>query len=375
MTDRVVFGARIGAGVLLVACPGLAFGAALENAVPQPVRLLYEDGIYGEIGFTYIDPHQSGDNATDPNTGAAFTGSTGDVFNPRTHFTFALKGDLGDRLSYLVALDQPYAVDTEYGAGTFPGGFPYAGTKGKITSYQLTGVLAYDVTDRVKAYAGLRAENLDGSADIPFVADYSISLDSDWGYGFLAGAAYARPELGLRVALTYYSKIDHAFDSDEYTLVTGQQSTRTDMDTPQSVTLDVQTGINPKTLLFGSVRWVDWSEFSIAPPVYGDLTGRALVDYKDDWWTYTLGVGRKLTPSLAGSFFVAYEPSVGGTMTSLGPYDGRTTATAALSYDYKKFNILGALTYGVLGDTHNLLETDFDDGSVLGATLRIGYSF
>lgn len=62
-------------------------------------------------------------------------------------------------------------------------------------------------------------------------------------------------------------------------------------------------------------------------------------------------------------------------MTSLGPYDGRTTATAALSYDIGKFNILGALTYGVLGDTHNLLDTDFNDGSVWGAALRVGYTF
>ena len=37
--------------------------------------------------------------------------------------------------------------------------------------------------------------------------------------------------------------------------------------------------------------------------------------------------------------------------------------------------LLGALTYGVLGDTHNLLDTDFNDGSVWGAALRVGYTF
>ncbi len=373
MADRVVGGIAVGAAIVL--CPGLALGAALENAVPQPVRLLYQQGTYAEIGFAYVDPHQSGDDATDPNTGTMFFGNTGDVFNPRTHFTGALKGDINERLSYLLAIDQPYAVDTEYGAGSFPGGFPYQGTTGKLNTYQLTGVLAYDLTENVKGYAGLRAERLDASANIPFVASYSIDTNDDWGYGYLVGAAYARPEIGLRVALTYFSKIDHSLDSDEATSVTGAQATTTDIDTPQSATLDFQTGINPKTLVFGSVRWTDWSEFSINPPVYVQVSGRPLVDYQDDWWTYTLGVGRKLTPELAGSFFVAYEPSVGGVMTSLGPYDGRTTATAALSYDIGKFNILGALTYGVLGDTHNLLDTDFNDGSVWGAALRVGYTF
>ena len=62
-------------------------------------------------------------------------------------------------------------------------------------------------------------------------------------------------------------------------------------------------------------------------------------------------------------------------MTSLGPYDGRTTATAALSYDWNQWNFTGGLTYGVLGDTANLLETDFNDGSVWGAGLRVGYTF
>ena len=102
---------------------------------------------------------------------------------------------------------------------------------------------------------------------------------------------------------------------------------------------------------------------------------RPLVAYDDDWWTYTLGVGRELTDTLAGSLSVSYEPDVGGEMTSLGPYDGRTTATAALSYDYGQWNITGGVTYGVLGDTENLLETDYNDGSVWGAGVRVGYTF
>ena len=42
-------------------------------------------------------------------------------------------------------------------------------------------------------------------------------------------------------------------------------------------------------------------------------------------------------------------------MTSLGPYDGRTTGTVALTYEVNGFDITGGLTYGVLGDTENLL--------------------
>jgi long-subunit fatty acid transport protein len=188
------------------------------------------------------------------------------------------------------------------------------------------------------------------------------------------------------VALTYYSKISYDLSTAEtvvpfLTGVSDTQNTSTDVDTPQAVQLDFQTGVAPKTLVFGYVRWVDWSEFNISPPVYEAQTAgllgesRPLVNYADDWWTYNLGLGRQLTDALAGSLSVTWEPSVGGEMTSLGPYDGRTTATAALSYDYNSWNFTGGLTYGVLGDTQNFLQTDFDDGSVWGAGVRVGYTF
>lgn len=151
--------------------------------------------------------------------------------------------------------------------------------------------------------------------------------------------------------------------------------TRTDIETPQSVALEFQAGVAPKTLVFGSVRWVDWSQFSIAPPSYTAVTGRPLVDYSKDWWTYNLGIGRELTETLAASVSITYEPSVDRPTTTLGPYDGRTAATVALSYDIDRFKITGGLTYGKLGDTTNLLETDFDDGSFWAAGLRVGYSF
>ena len=89
----------------------------------------------------------------------------------------------------------------------------------------------------------------------------------------------------------------------------------------------------------------------------------------------TSASGGEFTDALAGSLSVTYEPNVGGTMTSLGPYDGRTTATAALSYEVGHWNVTGGLTYGVLGDTHNLLDTDYNDGSIWGAGARVGYTF
>jgi hypothetical protein len=110
----------------------------------------------------------------------------------------------------------------QYGQGTFPGGIPYAGSGADLNTYQITGVLAYDVNPNVKVYGGLRAQRLDAEATLAFVGPtfglpgYTVDADSDWGYGYLVGAAYARPEIALRVALTYFSKIEHNLDTTEF---------------------------------------------------------------------------------------------------------------------------------------------------------------
>jgi long-subunit fatty acid transport protein len=348
------------------------------------VRLLYENGMYAEFGIQYVDPDQSGEGVDLSAVGgpALLPGNTGDLFGSSWYFSAAFKGDINEQFSYLLTFDQPFSANTDYSGGSFPAAiFTYDGSLAELNTYQISGVLAYDVNDNVKLYGGLRAQRLDAKAAIPFIGGYTVDADPNWSYGYLLGAAYARSDIALRVALTYFSEIEHDLDTDEFTTATGDVATSTDVNTPQSVTLDFQTGVAEGTLVFGSVRWVDWSEFAIEPPVYGQITSfllgspRPLVDYADDWWTYNLGVGRQLTDTLAGSLSVTYEPDVGGELTTLGPYDGRTTGTAALSYDYGQFNITGGLTYGKLGDTTNLLATDFNDGSVWGAGLRVGYTF
>ena len=255
-----------------------------------------------------------------------------------------------------------------------------------LKTYQISGVLAYDVTPNVKVYGGLRAQLIEAKAAVSFVQNYSVDADNEWGYGYLLGAAYERPEIALRVALTYHSKISYDLSTAETIIpfatgVPQSQDTNTDVDTPAVGAArlpDRRRAEDPGLRLCPLGRLVgvrDQPAGLRAGDRAADRRPRPLVDYADDWWTYNLGIGRQLTDALAGSFSITYEPDVGGEMTSLGPYDGRTTGTAALSYDYGQWNFTGGLTYGVLGDTHNVLQTDYNDGSVWGAGLRVGYTF
>ena len=256
-----------------------------------------------------------------------------------------------------------------------------------LKTYQISGALAYDVTPSVKVFGGAPRSVARGQGRASRSSTTTRLMPrTTWGYGYLLGAAYERPDIALRVALTYYSRIPTTSRPPKPSANFGSptpvvQDTTTSVDTPQSVQLDFQTGVAPKTLVFGFIRWVDWSEFAIDPPVYeqairgaarrGTPAGRLRRRLVDLQPRRRPAAHRRARRLLLGHL----RADVGGTMTSLGPYDGRTTATAALSYDYGQWNFTGGLTYGVLGDTTNLLETDFNDGSVWGAGLRVGYTF
>ena len=361
---------------VLFAQAGSAAGAAIERSVPSTSRILYEPGRYGEIGATWIDPRQSGSGAdlAPLGTPGVIEGRTGDMFDPQWTLSGAVKADLAPGLSFALVVDQPYGAATTYPGGASPVAELYDGTLARLDTWEATGIAAWDLTGAIKVYAGLRAQWLEARAEIPFIAGYAVDGAGDWGVGYLAGVAYARPEIALRAALTYSSAIRHGLATEETSAV-GAQSSTTGISTPQSVSLEIQSGVAPRTLAFGSVRWVEWSDFDIAPPLYGALVGEALVDYSGDWWTWTAGLARQLTDALAASVSLSYEPSIGGALTTLGPHDGRTTATAAVSYDLGAANLTGGVTWGRLGDTANALDTKFDDGSVLGFGVRLGMRF
>jgi long-subunit fatty acid transport protein len=140
-----------------------------------------------------------------------------------------------------------------------------------------------------------------------------------------------------------------------------------DVTTPQSLNLEFQTGINPKTLVFGSVRWVDWSSFDLTPATY---PGGSLVDYTDDRITYNLGVGRKLTDTLSAAVTVGYERNLHGDPSVLAPTDGFFSLGAGLTYTMGNTKISGGAKYIWIGDSTGAAGA-FENNSAIG----IGVNF
>ncbi len=351
---------------IVIACATTSLASAvsaagIERAGPSS-RVLFETGRYVEFSGTYANPDLSGEGGEFP-PGTPIPGTTGNILDSFTNFGAAYKADINDRMSYAIILDQPYGVSLSYPRGL------YDGTSATIDTTTLTGVLAYDITPAVKAWAGVRAQRMSADGAIPFLGDYTIETDTDIGYGYMLGVAYQKPEIALRVALSYYSAIEQEFETVEFGAIDGTL----EVETPQQVVLEFQSGIAVDTLVFGSIRWVDWPQFEIDPQNYPlDIP---LVSYEKPWTAYSLGIGRQFTDRIAGAFEVRYEPQTDTVQPALGPVDGGTFLTASMSYDMEPFTISGGVTYGWLGSAENELGSSFDDGTIQGIGFRISYNF
>ncbi|MEO0831314.1 MAG: outer membrane protein transport protein, partial [Pseudomonadota bacterium] len=313
-------------------------------------------------------------------------------------FGAGLKADLSDKLSIAVLFDQPFGSDITYdgiGATTELGG-----TTAIANTVSYTALLRYKFSDRISAHGGLRLQQADGNIALSGLAygpafslagfgattfnGYSVELGHDFGVGFVLGAAYEIPDIALRVALTYNSAITHEFDTVESsTLEAALNGTSvTEVETPQSINLDFQSGIAKDTLVFGSVRWAEWSEFKIDPELFTPLAGGGLVDL-DDSVTYTIGVGRRFTEQFSASVSYTYEAEDDDDLVSpLAPTNGLNAITLAGRWTTPDgVRISGGLRYSMLGDarpetgTPDVERADFTDNSALTLGLRVGFSF
>jgi long-chain fatty acid transport protein len=361
-------------GVVAITATGAVAGGIDRSG--QPVTLIFQDGDYAEVGFGYRMPDIRG---TDE-----FGTASGDVAGDISEISLGLKKDLGPRWSAALIVDQPWGANIGYPGGSFA----YAGTFADSWSLGLTGLLRYRIDERFSVLGGVRATSLDGQvglngAAFGHFAGYNWDGARDWGYGYVAGAAYEIPEIALRVALTYSSETRHDLESTEvFPAGVGGLTFRseTEVTMPQSVNLDFQTGVTPDTLVYGSVRWVNWAGWEVAPPGLQEATGMPLVSFSNDTYTYRLGVGRQLTERVSAAVEVSHETAKNDDKSALDPYDGYTALAIGGTYAMPTgLELTGGISYAFLGDAPDVVENgvraNFEDNRSLSVAFRIGYRF
>lgn len=350
----------ITAGLMaLAATPAFAGGIERSN---QSMNILFQQGRYLEVGATYGAPKVTGN--LNPLLGGTATGNIARNF---LSGSVAYKADVNEKLSYAIIMDQPFGADTLYPVGSALGT-----ASGKIKNTTLTAVMRYKFDGGFSAFAGIRSSWTSGVVSLPalppaIAAPYRMTAATDQAFGYVVGVAYEKPEIALRVALTYSSKIKHQLDQ----VVNNAPLPAFTTNIPQSVNLEFQSGVAANTLVFGSIRWVDWTDFNISPAGFPNL-----VAYQKDSITYTLGVGRKFNDTWSGSVSVAHDTGNGNPTSNLGPIGKRTSLGMGVSYTKDAMTISGGIQYTRIGSaTTARFNSTFGDNSAIGAGIRVGFRF
>lgn len=382
--------------VAALSIASVASAAGLDRS-GQDVTAFLQDGLYAEAVYTYIDADVSGKDASGNNIG--------DIAESYDFFRYGVKADINDTFSVGILYDEPFGAAADYsGNNNFVDQNPLSprngeGTNVEVRTESITGIIGAKlgenknfqvyggpVAQRVKADVKLRGTAYDAANG------YTTHVSSDQDYGWIAGAAYSKPEIALKAALTYRSEIEHNTKAGEsYPAVAGlpgfgPRSETIEITTPESVNFDFQTGINPTTLATAKVRWVPWSDFAIVPSLYNDVSklnptyrpdGLPLVDYDKDQWQVELGLAKRLTPAFAVTSTVGWDSGAGNPVTSLGPIEGYYSAGLGAKYNFtENWAVSAGGKYLWFGDARGQIPTktivsDFEDndGFILGAKL------
>ncbi len=345
----------------------------------QGINLIFEEGSAVQFRLGYTSPSVSG------TLGGVESGNVANsFFTPHLGY----KTDLTERLDFALVYDQPFGADVEYGSNYPLSQNPTAAFGGRSGVLQasadtdaITALLRYKFDGGFSVIGGLRAQRLTGNVTVPAAAGYQTDIDPEIDFGYVLGVAWEKPEIAARVALTYNSKITHDLSQTESANVVPpipagliSQNTQTEVVTPQSVNLDFQTGVAPKTLLFGSIRWVDWPQAVYAPPVYVGITGDNLLDYDDDTFTYTLGLGYQFSEEFSGAVTLGYETSTGSTVSDLGPTDGFWSIGLGGTYSYEQAKISGGIRYTDIGDATTNQGAQFSGNSAWSVGVQVTYA-
>ena len=293
----------------------------------------------------------------------------------------------------------------------------------EVDTQNLSMIFGFQPTKNFNLYGGGVYQTIKGNISLRGTAyslynGYDAKIKETGGVGWLAGAAFQLPEIALKASVTYRSEIDHDVDAVENLTVekaldanpavlgglgvtpaqiAAMKSTgETKITTPQSVNVDFQTGIMANTVAFANLRWVNWKDFSIQPYKFGKvseaiggLVGRPngfnLVEYSDDQYSVTAGVGRKVNDHWAGNVSVGWDSGAGNPVSTLGPTEGYWNVGLGVQYSPTPATFIsGGVKYFWLGDAKaqtgaqaggSDYVAEFKDNNALAYGLKLGYRF
>ncbi|OTG69967.1 transporter [Acinetobacter sp. ANC 4169] len=451
----------LSSAIILASLPTSAVFAAAMDRSGQSISAFLQPGNYFEVGISALDADVSGKMNSDwtpigitKKENTLQNSELGDMAESYHFYNAALKVQMTDNLSFGLIYDQPFGAKAAYslddqrhtskdavslGANNV-GAFTYGNeaTNVDVQTQNLSFIFGFQPTENWNIYAGPVYQTVKGDVQLRGSAygplggpacsigacykpknsvtgadytGYNAKIGENSSIGWLAGIAYQIPEIALKAALTYRSEIDHkvnVYEEMPYAAgfpLTGklpplsyyESDKKTKITTPQSVNLDLQTGIMANTVAFAQLRWVEWSKFAIRPHQFGQLAsaltqsqinnprGFDLVAYDKDQISANVGVGRKINDQWAGTVMVGWDSGAGNPVSTLGPTEGYWSVGLGGQFSPTPQSFVQAgVKYFWLGDAKSqvasyfgtdLSAANFEDNDAIGYSLKIGYRF
>ena len=348
----------------------------------QDTSIILKEGNLLEITSVSVSPSVTG------TYGAAVTGGAITNVAPSYSFTnLAFRTDISDDMALAIIQDEPFGAEVNWtspSVASASGVAAYAlasynGVKAKIKSSATTALVSYDAADNVTVYGGLKSQSVSASVSNPLVGSYGLSTNTDSSMGYVVGAAFEKPEIAMRVALTYHAKVKHDLTIVESFGGTATPSAALALNTPEAYNLDFQTGIAANTLLFGSIRHAKWTQFLVSPARYLAAAGSALKEFTANPTTYSLGLGRKFNDQWSGAVTYGTEAAEGTVGGPMGPTDGFSKMGLGVTYTGEKAIVTLGVQKVNVGDislaSGSTLKAEMSGNTSLVNAVKVGYKF
>lgn len=399
--------------------PAMYVHAAAMDQSGQSILAFLESGNYAEGGLIIGYPNISGKLKNRPELlDDPKNQNTGDMASSFNFYNFALKFQLTDDLSFGILYDQPFGAKISYPQQSnnsyFDNEFSHEGTDVDFKTQNLSILFGYSPFKNFQFYGGPVYQEVKGRVSLRGKAyteafnGYNANFKKDGETGWLAGMSYQIPEIALKAAITYRSKIKYKLQVDEDMF--GQpiqlvDSAKTKLDTPQSINIDFQSGIADKTLAYANLRWVNWKKFESRPVQFGAISkllmteatngvyteGFNLDGYHKDQYSALLGIGHQFTEKWSASTDIGWDSGTGNPASTLGPMKGSWSLGLGAQFNpASNYFVAAGVKYFWLGDVTSedgtyflpidgikpvAEQADFKNNHAIAYALKIGYRF
>ncbi|QUS54970.1 OmpP1/FadL family transporter [Pseudovibrio brasiliensis] len=392
-------GRGLAAGCFVLAGSGSALAGAWDTLGIGSSELLFApEKFVVEGSVTYVDRNVDYDNTAAsfvipgvPPTvvnpgGPATSRATPNIWN----YQGALKFGITDNADCMARINNPLSIEEEMDPD-WRGRFSGYETQARTLAFDATCAYRFQVGEGryFRAIAGVKAQDLSyySKGAHPLAGTAEVDLKADGlDYGWRVGVAYEVPAYALRASLIYDSQIETDLSGD--TIVGGSKAfdSTASLTLPQSVELNVQSGIAPGWLVSAGVKWVDWSVIDVLSvdsfhPVSGAAEGETVhrkLNFKDGW-TVKAGIGHALNEKVSLGSSLQWDRGVGGSYSDTYTFGFGGSYAANKNV---KFTVGTAAIYKTAGsgDATNFAsgtvnEYDYDASWAYAVNTKIRLSF